>query len=156
MSKIKITVREALRAYNELSAIKLAKFDKELRKAAVRNHAELSRISKENQEYQETIKDKLFADLKDEISVVSELRSRMQAAKTRGEITEINKEIVCGHNDFLKVEEEYSDLLKEKEQSTVEVDLTTVDMDKWIDSLISAEVDFTPASINNLNCMFNN
>lgn len=155
MNKIKITVREALQAYNELSTIKLAKFDKELRKAAVRNFAELTRVSKDHQQYQESVKEKIFEGMKEEIAAVSELRSRLSAAKTRDELAEVNRQIVCEHGAFLKAEEEYGNLIKDNEQSTVEVELATVDMDKWIDSLISAEIDFTPANINNLNCMFN-
>lgn len=150
-----ITVREALRAYNELSTVKLTKFDKELRKAAVCNFAALTKVSKDHQQYQESIKEKIFEGMNDEITVVSELRSRMSAAKTREELTELNRQIICEHGAFLKAEEEYGKLIKENEQSTVEVNLTTVDMDKWIDSLVSAEIDFTPANINNLNCMFN-
>lgn len=155
MGKVTITIKEGLRAYNELSTIKLSKFDKDLRKAAVRNYAELSKVSKENQAYQEDVKERLFADMKEEITVVSELRSRMSAAKTREELAEINKDIICNHSTFLKTEEEYGNILKDKENETIEVDLSTVDMDKWIDALVTAEIDFTPTNINNLNCMFN-
>ena len=155
MGKVTITIKEGLRAYNELSTIKLSKFDKDLRKAAVRNYAELSKVSKENQAYQEDVKERLFADMKEEITVVSELRSRMSAAKTREELAEINKDIICNHSAFLKTEEEYGNILKDKENETIEVDLSTVDMDKWIDALVTAEIDFTPTNINNLNCMFN-
>lgn len=155
MSTIEITIKDALRAYNELASVKLTKFDKQLRKAAVSNFVELSRISKENQAYQEALKDKIFEDMKDEITVVSELRSRMSAAKTREELAEINRQIVCEHSEFLKAEEEYGNLLKAKEGQTVGVALETVDSDKWIECLISAEIDFTPANIAALNCMFN-
>lgn len=155
MGKMTITVKEALRAYNELSTVKLTKFDKDLRKAAVCNYAELAKVSKANQEFQEATKDKLFAEMKDEITVVSELRSKMSAAKTRDELAEINRDIVCGHSAFLKVEEEYGNILKEKENQPVEVELIAVDREKWIEALIASDVDFTPVNITNLGCMFN-
>ena len=155
MGKVTITIKEGLRAYNELSTVKLSKFDKELRNAAVRNYAELSKVSKDNQTYQEDVKERLFADMKEEITVVSELRSRMSAARTREELAEVNRDIVCNHSGFLKAEEEYGNILKERENQAIEVELQRVDRNKWIDALVSAEIDFTPVNINNLECMFN-
>ena len=49
----------------------------------------------------------------------------------------------------------FNKMVNNETQKEVEVDIQKVNMDKFIDSMIKAEIDFTPATINNLQFMFN-
>ena len=154
--KKKVTIKEAVDAYNILASLKLPKFDKSVRSVAIKNFAVLKSVVKGYEEFQESVKDKLFEDRKDEMSIVSELRAKLAASKDRAEMMSVNHQIVSGHPEYLKLEEEYSQQLKEKGKETVEVEISAVEEDRWIDSLIAAEIDFSPADINALGFMFEN
>ncbi len=151
-----LTVKEIVNAYNILASLKLQKFDKSVRSAAIKNFAALKGVVKEYEEFQECVREKLFEDRKDEMSIVSELRAKLTTSKNREEMMSINHQIVSGHPEYLKLEEEYSNQLKEKGKKTVDVEISAVEEDRWIDSLIAAEIDFSPADINALEFMFEN
>ena len=151
----KITIKQALLAQMELANMKLSKFDKDVRNVAIVNYAKLSKIHSEHQKLQEDMKEKIFEEKKDQIRELSELRAKLQATKTREEAAQVNKEIVCNHSELIQLEDNFNKIVNNETQKEVEVDIQKVNMDKFIDSMIKAEIDFTPVTINNLQFMFN-
>ncbi len=151
---VTITIGEAIAGYNQLAAIKLTKFDKTVRLAAVRNFAALKAVIKEYEAFQEALKEKMFEEKKDELSVVSELRSKIGSTKDREELISLSNELVNNHRGFLDLEEDFGKALKAKRDESVEVAIFPVSVDSWIDSLIAGEIDFTPADITALQFMY--
>ena len=150
-----ITIKQALLAHMELANMKLSKFDKEVRNIAIVNYATLSKIHQEQQKFQEDMKEKMFDKKKEEISELSQLRAKLQAAKTREEAADINKQLVCDYAELIQLEDDFNKLVNAETKKDISADIKKVDMDKFIDSMIKAEIDFTPVTINNLQFMFN-
>ena len=150
-----ITIKQALLAHMELANMKLSKFDKEVRNITIVNYATLSKIHQEQQKFQEDMKEKMFDKKKEEISELSQLRAKLQAAKTREEAADINKQLVCDYAELIQLEDDFNKLVNAETKKDISADIKKVDMDKFIDSMIKAEIDFTPVTINNLQFMFN-
>lgn len=150
-----ITIKQALLAHMELANMKLSKFDKEVRNIAIVNYATLAKIHQEQQKFQEDMKEKMFDKKKEEISELSQLRAKLQAAKTREEAADINKQLVCDYAELIQLEDDFNKLVNAETKKDISADIKKVDMDKFIDSMIKAEIDFTPVTINNLQFMFN-
>ena len=149
-----ITIQNTVDAYNALASINLLKFDKSARSAAIKNFASLKSVVEMYEKYQKDIKDKIFESKKEEASIVGELRARLSASKDRVEIMSINHQIISEHSEFIALEEECAQMFRNKGNETVEVDVSELSLEQWIDSLVAAEIDFSPIDINALEFMF--
>lgn len=149
-----ITIGEAIVGYNQLASVKLTKFDKAVRLAAIRNFAALKTVVKEYEAFQEALKEKMFEDRKDELSIVSELRNKIRNTDKQEEFISLYSSLVDDYREFLNVEEEFGKELKVKMNDNVEVGIFPVSIDSWIDCLLAGEIDFSPADIEALQFMY--
>lgn len=152
---MKITNNEVFAANGYIADLKLSKFDKDIRLALFKNMGELSQSVKQAQEKLETIRKKVFEGLEEDAAKVNSLRQEFNNKETTKERqAEILKELVS-YERYFKAEKEYNEVVANFGKDEIEVNIVTFDYDKFIDSLIAAEIDFTTANLNIMRFMFN-
>lgn len=152
---MKITNNEVFAANGYIADLKLSKFDKDIRLALFKNMGELSQAVKQMQDKLETTKKKVFEGLDNESAKVNELRQEFNNKETSNDRkTEILKELLT-YKKYLEAEKEYNEVVANFGKDEIEVNIVTFDYDKFIDSLIAAEIDFTTANLNIMRFMFN-
>lgn len=147
-------IREIIEVYNYIVPLKLNKLDEKVRFALIANYPLMDKIVKENEEYKKTLQEKMFEDHKEDAEKVQELRSKITKDMTADQIAEINKEAVK-YAEYLKLESEFIKHVVLHLEEEVEINLTKVDRDVFIETLTKAEVDFTLDDLQKLNILFN-
>lgn len=148
-----MNVNTAIVANKFIADLKMSKFDKTVRLAVLKNYMFLNKINKDFDAKTEDLRKKMFDDKQEEAQKVQEIRERFQKSKTREEerscIEELDK-----HKEFLELEGEFVKLLNEELLKEVEVELIKVDKAKFIESMVNAEIEFTPKDIDKIEIMF--
>ena len=152
---MKITNNEVFAANGYIAELKLNKFDKDVRLALFKNIGELSQSVKQAQEKLETIRKKVFEGLEEDAEKANSLKQEFNNKETTKERqTEILKELVS-YKRYFKAEKEYNEVVANFGSEETEVNIVTFDYDKFIDSLIATEIDFTAGDLNVIRFMFN-
>lgn len=152
---MKITNNEVFAANNYIADLKLSKFDKDIRLALFKNMGELSQVVKQMQDKQEAAKKKVFEGLDDEAVKVNKLRQEFNSKETSNERkAEIFKELLT-YQKYFEAEKEYNEVVANFGNDEIEVNIVAFDYDKFVDSLIAADIDFTTGNLNMVRFMFN-
>lgn len=155
---MKITNNQAFIANNYLSELNLAKFEKDLRISIFKNVGELDIVVKNVQDKLEVTKQRLFKDLKDEASKVSALRLELEDKSTSIErryniVEELNQE---QYKSYFQAEREYFELTNKFGEDEIDVNLETIDFDKFIDGVVDSETKVTANLLQKISFLFKN
>lgn len=146
-------VNEIVIANRFLSDLKLSKFDKIVRIAVLKNYMAFSKIAKDYENMIEDLRKKMFDDKQEEAQEVQKLRDNLQKAKTAEEFEQATVELEK-HQEFLDVENEFIRLINDEASKEVEVEITKIDRNKFVDSLVASGIEFTPRDIDKVELIF--
>lgn len=152
---MKITNNQAISAHNFLANLKLSGFDKDIRVAIFKNVGELAIAVKAIQEKIEASKKELFKGLEKDGQQVGALREEFNKEETTKERREnIVKEILA-YEAYINAEKELNEVVMQFGKDELEVNLVTIDFDKFIDGLINSDIEFTALQLQVMAFMFN-
>ena len=146
-------VNEIVIANRFLSDLKLSKFDKIVRIAVLKNYMAFSKIAKDYENMIEDLRKKMFDDKQEEAQEVQKLRDNLQKAKTAEEFEQATVELEK-HQEFLDAENEFIRLINDEASKEVEVEITKIDRNKFVDSLVASGIEFTPRDIDKIELIF--
>ena len=146
-------VNEIVIANRFLSDVKLSKFDKIVRIAVLKNYMAFSKIAKDYENMLEDLRKKMFDDKQEEAQEVQKLRDNLQKAKTAEEFEQATVELEK-HQEFLDAENEFIRLINDEASKEVEVEITKIDRNKFVDSLVASGIEFTPRDIDKVELIF--
>ena len=146
-------VNEIVIANRFLSDLKLSKFDKTVRIAVLKNYMAFSKIAKDYENMLEDLRKKMFDDKQEEAQEVQKLRDNLQKAKTAEEFEQATVELEK-HQEFLDAENEFIRLINDEASKEVEVEITKIDRNKFVDSLVASGIEFTPRDIDKVELIF--
>ena len=146
-------VNEIVIANRFLSDLKLSKFDKIVRIAVLKNYMAFSKIAKDYENMLEDLRKKMFDDKQEEAQEVQKLRDNLQKAKTAEEFEQATVELEK-HQEFLDAENEFIRLINDEASKEVEVEITKIDRNKFVDSLVASGIEFTPRDIDKVELIF--
>ena len=146
-------VNEIVIANRFLSDLKLSKFDKIVRIAVLKNYMAFSKIAKDYENMLEDLRKKMFDDKQEEAQEVQKLRDNLQKVKTAEEFEQVTIELEK-HQEFLDVENEFIRLINDEASKEVEVEITKIDRNKFVDSLVASGIEFTPKDIDKVELIF--
>lgn len=146
-------VNEIVIANRFLSDLKLSKFDKIVRIAVLKNYMAFSKIAKDYENMIEDLRKKMFDDKQEEAQKVQKLRDNLQKAKTAEEFEQATVELEK-HQEFLDAENEFIRLINDEASKEVEVEITKIDRNKFVDSLVASGIEFTPRDIDKVELIF--
>ena len=147
-------IREILEVHNFIVPLKLNKLDEKVRFALISNYPLMDKVVKDNEEYKKSLQEKMFEDHKEDAEKVQALRSKIVKDMTAEQIAELNKEAEQ-YAEYLKLEAEFIKHVVVHMEEDVDITLSKVDRDVFIESLSKAEVDFTLDDLQKLNILFN-
>lgn len=147
-------IREILEVHNFIVPLKLNKLDEKVRFALISNYPLMDKVVKDNEEYKKSLQEKMFEDYKEDAEKVQALRSKIVKDMTAEQIAELNKEAEQ-YAEYLKLEAEFIKHVVVHMEEDVDITLSKVDRDVFIESLSKAEVDFTLDDLQKLNILFN-
>lgn len=147
-------IREILEVHNFIVPLKLNKLDEKVRFALISNYPLIDKVVKDNEEYKKTLQEKMFEDHKEDAEKVQELRSKIVKDMTADQIAELNKEAEK-YAEYLKIEAEFVKHVILHLEEDVDITLTKVDKDAFVESLSKSEIDFTLEDLQKLNILFN-
>lgn len=146
-------VNEIVIANRFLSDLKLSKFDKIVRIAVLKNYMAFSKIAKDYENMLEDLRKKMFDDKQEEAQEVQKLRDNLQKAKTAEEFEQATVELEK-HQEFLDAENEFIRLINDEASKEVEVEITKIDRNKFVDSIVASGIEFTPRDIDKVELIF--
>lgn len=146
-------VNEIVIANRFLSDLKLSKFDKIVRIAVLKNYMAFSKIAKDYENMLEDLQKKMFDDKQEEAQEVQKLRNNLQKAKTAEEFEQATVELEK-HQKFLDAENEFIRLINDEASKEVEIEITKIDRNKFVDSLVASGIEFTPKDIDKVELIF--
>lgn len=146
-------IREIYDVYEYLNTLKLNKFDKETRIKLMKNYPLLSKVVQDYESYKNTLKNKLFEDKSEDVQTVLKLRSQLAKDLTKDEIDKIKTELST-YTDIFQLESEFVQLLVQKMEESVDLQLTYINKEDFVENLVNANIDFTFVDLLKLNILF--
>ena len=146
-------IREIIETQNFINRIKLNKFDKDIRLALVKNYPILDKAIKEYNEYRESLQKKIFEGKDEDITKVQEIRSRLNQKSTFEEIRQAESDLQP-YKEFLELEMEFATLITQKLEEDLDLSLSYINKDEFIENLVKADIDFTFVDLLKINILF--
>lgn len=152
---MKITNNEVFAANNYIAELKLTNFDKDIRIALFKNLGELSQVVKGMQEKLEASRKEVFKGLDEQQEKVTRFREEYNKEGTTRERKEEILDELQAFKDYFNAEKEYNEVARKFGDDVVEINIVQFDFNKFVDSLVESQIDFTTSDLQNIYFMFN-
>lgn len=148
---------QVISIYRLMSNIKVSRIkNKEIRKAIIKNHLMLYKITKEHDDDINELHKRLFEGKEDEQKELAVLREKFSSETNEENKLEIINKIKTDFKDLILLEVEFSEEAQRLLNEDVDISLVKMDQDEFIDAAVDAEVDITNSDLIILQEMFNN
>lgn len=117
---------------NELSINKIT--NKDTKADILSNILQMNNIYKEYESGLDIVRKKLFEGKDKEIQELSELREKYSKSDNKEEKTSIVSEITSKYSDILKLEEEFSNIMKNITNETIDLNLRKIQRSKFLEA----------------------
>lgn len=134
--------------YGVTLTLKLAKVDKDIATSIITNHIAAAKAVKEADADFEEAKKAIFKGLETKQNELAQLREKYAAAKTDAEKAEI-LEKAGKYMDVINAEKTLMESYKNIQDKDVDVKLSMIELDKYMEALAEAKIDYTAQDIEN-------
>lgn len=138
---------EIVNLFDFFQNLKLNKFGKEIRSAIISNHLKTNRIVKEAEESINETRKKLLEGKEEEINKLAKYRDLYKEISEESEKIEIAHKINNECKEALSLEAELVSAVNEYYGTEIEIELTKIDQEKFIDECSEADIDITPSDL---------
>ena len=150
MKKAKI-----IEAFRFINGIKLnVVSDKETRSAIISNHLKMYKIVEQHEAEVKKVYEKFFDGKTEEIQVLYNLRNEFNSDATDERKKEIVESIMKDHADLLAVEKEFNETYSNMLNEEVEVNITKLNQESFINACADSNLDFSMTEIIALDELF--
>lgn len=144
---------EVLNLNQILSSIKLNKLDKECRGIILNNHLKIYKVAKDITETVEEMMKKLTEGHESELRLLEQYRDEYKTAdnERKSEIEErIDNECIVA----LEIEKEFAEFQNKLLSEEIEIEITKINREVFVDACAESGLDVTPADLMNLEYLF--